>query len=157
MSARKQVVLTTSSMPAPAAASQPAQGRPMREGSPFVACPEHAPTGAPERTLVIAEKRSVGRTIAQFLGCRADHGSWIGGERYDVTWAQGHLLRLLMPDEYADRPQWRERGVGALPIIPPADGWRWEVSRERGADTQFQVVAGLFASGRYSCGSPRYL
>ena len=136
---------------APSATGTQAQARPMREGSPFVACPEQAPAGAPERTLVIAEKRSVGRTIAQFLGCRADHGSWIGGERYDVTWAQGHLLRLLMPDEYTDRPQWRERGAGALPIIPPADGWRWEVSRERGADAQFQVVAGLLASGRYSC------
>lgn len=127
------------------------QGRPMREGSPCVECPEAAPAGAPARTLVIAEKRSVGRTIAQFLGCRADHGSWIGGQEYDVTWAQGHLLRLLMPDEYEDRPQWRERGAAALPIIPPADGWRWEVSRERGADAQFQVVAGLLASGSYGC------
>ena len=108
-----------------------------------------APAKAP-KTLVIAEKRSVGRTIAAFLGCRADHGSWIGGEQFDVTWAQGHLLRLLMPDEYDDHPEWRERGTSALPIIPPADGWRWEVSRERGADAQFQVVAGLLQSGAYN-------
>lgn len=104
----------------------------------------------PTKTLVIAEKRSVGRTIATFLGCRADHGSWIGGDAYDVTWAQGHLLRLLMPDEYDDHPEWRERGTAALPIIPSADGWRWAVSRERGADAQYQVVAGLLASGSYA-------
>ena len=108
-----------------------------------------AAPATPAKTLVIAEKRSVGRTIAGFLGCRADHGSWIGGAQFDVTWAQGHLLRLLMPDEYDDHPEWRERGTSALPIIPPADGWRWEVSRERGADAQFQVVAGLLQSGAY--------
>lgn len=113
------------------------------------ACPSPAAPGA-SKTLVIAEKRSVGRTIAAFLGCRSDHGSWIGGTDYDVTWAQGHLLRLLMPDEYDDHPEWRERGTAALPIIPPADGWRWEVSRERGADAQFQVVAGLLGSGAYA-------
>ena len=107
-------------------------------------------SSSPTKTLVIAEKRSVGRTIATFLGCRADHGSWIGGKQFDVTWAQGHLLRLLMPDEYDDHPEWRERGTAALPIIPPADGWRWEISRERGADAQFQVVAGLLQSGSYT-------
>ncbi len=102
------------------------------------------------KTLVIAEKRSVGKTIAAFLGCRVDRGGWVEGPEFDVTWAQGHLLRLLMPDEYDDQPRWRERGADALPIVPPADGWRWEVSRERGADVQFQVVAGLLASGSYA-------
>ena len=102
-----------------------------------------------EKTLVIAEKRSVGRTIAAFLGCRADHGSWIGGDAYDVTWAQGHLLRLLMPDEYEEHEEWRSRDVRVLPLVPDADGWRWEVSRERGADAQYEALASLVASGRY--------
>ena len=66
------------------------------------------------KTLVIAEKRSVGKTIAAFLGCRADRGGWVEGPKFDVTWAQGHLLRLLMPDEYDDQPRWRERGADAL-------------------------------------------
>ncbi len=108
-----------------------------------------SPQAAPRKTLVIAEKRSVGRTVARFLGCRADHGTWIGGERYDVTWAQGHLLRLLMPEEYENRPAWRERGTAALPVVPNADEWRWQVSRERGADAQFEAVASLLASGAY--------
>lgn len=102
-----------------------------------------------EKTLVIAEKRSVGRTIAAFLGCRADHGSWIGGDAYDVTWAQGHLLRLLMPDEYGEHEEWRSRDVHVLPLVPDADGWRWEVSRERGADAQYEALASLVGSGAY--------
>ena len=109
-----------------------------------------APADAPGKTLVIAEKRSVGRTLAQFLGCRSDHGGWIGGARYDVTWAQGHLLRLLMPEEYEGRPAWRERGTAALPLVPAVDEWRWQVSRERGADAQYGVVASLLGSGAYT-------
>lgn len=117
------------------------------------ACPQQAapaPGQPAGKTLVIAEKRSVGRTIAAFLGSRDDRGSWIAGPQYDVTWAQGHLLRLLMPDEYEAFPQWRERGTAALPIIPPANGWRWQVSAERGADAQFQTVARLLAEGGYA-------
>ena len=109
-----------------------------------------APADAPGKTLVIAEKRSVGRTLAQFLGCRSDHGGWIGGARYDVTWAQGHLLRLLMPEEYEGRPAWHERGTAALPLVPAVDEWRWQVSRERGADAQYGVVASLLGSGAYA-------
>lgn len=101
------------------------------------------------KTLVIAEKRSVGKTIARFLGCRADRGTWVEGERYDVTWAQGHLLRLLMPEEYEGREAWKTRGVGALPLVPAADEWRWQVSRERGADVQFRAVETLVKSGAY--------
>ncbi|MEE8715932.1 MAG: DNA topoisomerase [Coriobacteriales bacterium] len=121
------------------------------DGASPVATPGAAvrPAGGGAKTLVIAEKRSVGRTIAAFLGCGADHGSWVGGERFDVTWAQGHLLRLLMPDEYAEHPDWRERGTAALPLIPAPNGWRWEVSSERGAAEQYRVVEGLVRSGAY--------
>ncbi len=103
----------------------------------------------PAKTLVIAEKRSVGKTLAAFLGCRADKGAWVEGEHFDVTWAQGHLLRLLMPDEYPDHPEWRTKGSAALPIIPQDTEWRWAVSQERGANAQFAAVAELVASGRY--------
>lgn len=106
--------------------------------------------GPSDKTLVIAEKRSVGRTLAAFLGCRRDRGSWIEGDRFDVTWAQGHLLRLLMPDEYGEFPAWRTRDVNVLPLIPPADGWRWQVSHERGANEQYEALAGLVNSGAYA-------
>lgn len=111
--------------------------------------PEATVPAIGEKTLVIAEKRSVGRAIAAFLGCRAERGGWIEGDACDVTWAQGHLLRLLMPDEYEEHAEWRSRDVHVLPLVPDADGWRWQVSRERGADAQYQVLESLVKSGRY--------
>jgi len=129
----------------PAPQSGPAAPRP---AAPQPAAPQAQPV--PAKTLVIAEKRSVGRTLAAFLGCTRDHGSWIEGPQHDVTWAQGHLLRLLMPDEYEEYPLWRTHDVNALPLVPPADGWRWQVSRERGADAQFEALAGLVNSGCYA-------
>ena len=57
-----------------------------------------------KKTLVIAEKRTVGKVLARHLGCKKDHGAWIEGEAYDVVWAQGHLMRLLLPEEYRDHP-----------------------------------------------------
>ncbi len=137
---------------APAAAVAPS-GAPSSISAPAPSA-EVAPTGSssgalPAKTLVIAEKRSVGKTLAAFLGCRHDRGAWVEGDRFDVTWAQGHLLRLLMPDEYAEHEEWRAKGSASLPIIPAADGWRWQVSQERGANAQFNAVAELVGSGRY--------
>ena len=61
----------------PASASQPGS-----LGQPFA--PTAGQPAVPAKTLVIAEKRSVGRTLAAFLGCRRDRGQWIEGERYDA-------------------------------------------------------------------------
>ena len=32
-----------------------------------------------KKTLVIAEKRTVGKVLARHLGCKNDHGTWIEG------------------------------------------------------------------------------
>ncbi len=138
-----------SEMPNLPASGEPT-GMPQGSGAPHAGHGGEAGTAPTGKTLVIAEKRSVGRTLAAFLGCHADRGGWIEGERCDVTWAQGHLLRMLMPDEYEEHPEWRERDVHALPIVPDADGWRWRVSAERGADAQYAVLAQLVGSGRYA-------
>ena len=135
-----------SEMPNLPASGEPT-GMPQGSGAPHAGHGGEAGTAPTGKTLVIAEKRSVGRTLAAFLGCHADRGGWIEGERCDVTWAQGHLLRMLMPDEYEEHPEWRERDVHALPIVPDADGWRWRVSAERGADAQYAVLAQLVGSG----------
>ena len=43
------------------------------------------------KTLVIAEKPSVGRDIARVLQCTRNSQGALEGEKYIVTWALGHL------------------------------------------------------------------
>lgn len=92
--------------------------------------------------LIIAEKHSVGQAIAQALDGRV--------EKYDgymqvgddlVTWAQGHLVDLAAPDEYNDH-DWGKWSLDTLPI-DPTPAWQWKVSREKSADRQYKVIAGL--------------
>ena len=68
------------------------------------------------KILVIAEKPSVGRDIARVLGCKEKADGCITGERYIVTWAMGHLVELLMPEDYDDK--YKKWSLDDLPIIP---------------------------------------
>ncbi len=69
------------------------------------------------KTLVIAEKPSVGRDLARVLeGPFAKHDGWLEGPQHVITWAVGHLVQLAEPDEYDDRfKKWR---MADLPIVP---------------------------------------
>ena len=68
------------------------------------------------KTLIIAEKPSVGRDIARVLGCRKTTKSHIEGDKYIVSWAMGHLVELADPG--AHDPLYREWKAEHLPIIP---------------------------------------
>lgn len=92
--------------------------------------------------LIIAEKHSVGQAIAQALGGHAEkHDGYIEVGVDLVTWAQGHLVDLAAPDEYKNH-DWGKWSLDTLPIDPTPD-WQWKVSRDKGADRQCKVVAGL--------------
>ncbi len=69
------------------------------------------------KTLVIAEKPSVGRDLARVLpGPFAKQEGWLEADDYVVTWAVGHLVQLAEPDEYdAKYKRWR---MPDLPIVP---------------------------------------
>ena len=68
------------------------------------------------RTIVVAEKPSVGRDIARVLGCRDSGKGCLIGADYTVTWAIGHLVTLCEPDELDERyKKWR---AADLPILP---------------------------------------
>jgi DNA topoisomerase-3 len=70
------------------------------------------------KTLVIAEKPSVGRDLARVLpGPFAKHDEgWLEAPDYVVTWAVGHLVQLAEPDDYdAKYKRWR---MPDLPIVP---------------------------------------
>ncbi|WP_033500581.1 DNA topoisomerase, partial [Bifidobacterium catenulatum] len=96
--------------------------------------------------LIIAEKHSVGQAIAQAFGGHAEkHDGYIEVGDDLVTWAQGHLVDLAAPDEYQGH-DWGRWSLDTLPIDPTPD-WQWKVSREKGADRQYKIVAGLMRRG----------
>ncbi|MDY5913320.1 MAG: DNA topoisomerase III [Inconstantimicrobium porci] len=68
------------------------------------------------KTLVLAEKPSVGRDLAKVLKCSNNKGSYIEGNKYVVTWALGHLVGLMDPEGYGDvYKTWR---METLPMLP---------------------------------------
>ncbi len=92
------------------------------------------------RTLVLAEKPSVARDIAQVLGARERREGYIVGERHVVTWAIGHLVGLAEPAEMD--PRWKSWRMELLPMVPPE--WSLVVGKE--TRPQFEIVKKLLRS-----------
>ena len=66
--------------------------------------------------VIVAEKPSVGRDIARVLGASQRGDGCLMGKGYIVTWALGHLVSLMEPDELDERyRRWR---MDDLPILP---------------------------------------
>ena len=71
------------------------------------------------KTLVIAEKPSVGRDLAGALpGKFSKHEGYLESDEYVITWAVGHLVELAQPEEYDER--WKKWRMADLPIVPDA-------------------------------------
>jgi DNA topoisomerase-3 len=69
------------------------------------------------KTLVIAEKPSVGRDLTRVLpGAFAKHEGYLESDSHIVTWAVGHLVQLAEPDEYD--PKYKKWRMADLPIVP---------------------------------------
>ena len=68
------------------------------------------------KSLVIAEKPSVGRDIARVLHCNQKGNGSLEGKDYVVTWALGHLVTLADPEEYDKK--YIKWDMGTLPMMP---------------------------------------
>ena len=74
--------------------------------------------------LIIAEKPSLGRTIAEALGSGRKGNGCILGNNWTITWAFGHMYEQAMPDSYlAENVPTTQKGTKVwrledLPIIP---------------------------------------
>ena len=68
------------------------------------------------KSLVIAEKPSVGRDIARVLHCTQKGNGSLEGKDYVVTWALGHLVTLADPEEYDKK--YIKWDMGTLPMMP---------------------------------------
>jgi DNA topoisomerase-3 len=88
------------------------------------------------KTLVIAEKPSVGNDFTSVLGGPFEkHEGYLEGPEHVITWAVGHLVQLADPEEYdAKFKKWR---MADLPIVP--DSFRLVVRDER-SKKQMNVV-----------------
>ncbi|KHD36540.1 DNA topoisomerase III [Clostridium acetobutylicum] len=89
------------------------------------------------KILVISEKPSVGRDIANVLGCKTRGEGCLIGAKYIVTWAVGHLVTLWEPEEYnAIYKKWR---FDTLPIIPQV----MKIKPIDGTKKQFNIIKKL--------------
>jgi len=91
------------------------------------------------KTLVIAEKPSVGRDLARVLpGAFAKHEGFLESGGHIMTWAVGHLVQLAEPDEYD--PKYKKWRMADLPIVP---GEFRLVVRDERSKKQFGVISKL--------------
>ncbi|MGW7810570.1 DNA topoisomerase III [Staphylococcus xylosus] len=68
------------------------------------------------KSLIIAEKPSVGRDIANTLNINEKRNGYFENNKYIVTWALGHLVTNATPEQYdKNYKEWR---LNDLPIIP---------------------------------------
>lgn len=89
------------------------------------------------KSLVLAEKPSVGRELARVLGCKRGGEGYLEGDRYIVTWALGHLVTLADPDVYEKK--WEKWDMEDLPMLP--QNMKLVVIPQTGR--QFRIVQGL--------------
>lgn len=86
------------------------------------------------KTLVIAEKPSVGRDIAGVLQCTRSNQGALEGENYIVTWALGHLVTLADPEGYD--PKYKAWNAEDLPMMPQ----HFKLVVIKQTHRQFQIV-----------------
>ncbi len=89
------------------------------------------------KTIVLAEKPSVGKELARVLGCATKRKGYIEGRDYVVTWALGHLVTLAEPHVYDNKlKQWR---MEDLPMLP--EKMKLQVIKQ--SSHQFRIVRDL--------------
>lgn len=86
------------------------------------------------KSLVLAEKPSVARDIANVLNCHKKGNGFIEGDKYIVTWALGHLVTLADPESYDVK--YKSWNLEDLPMLP--DRLNLTVIKQTGK--QFQAV-----------------
>ena len=90
--------------------------------------------------LVVAEKPSVARDLANALGRHRREKGALVGDGWTVTWAIGHLAELAPPDAYGEEyKKWR---METLPIVPG----KFKVKVNAKTREQFGVVKSLMRS-----------
>jgi DNA topoisomerase-3 len=87
--------------------------------------------------LIIAEKPSMARSIADALGSGHSGNGFITCGATTVTWCAGHLLEPLKPEDYSNGAFIRRED---LPVIPAT--WKYQ-PRDKRAKDQLKVIQSL--------------
>ncbi|MGJ8653246.1 MAG: DNA topoisomerase 3 [Opitutaceae bacterium] len=90
--------------------------------------------------VVLAEKPSVARDIAKFLGATSQGKGFLKNDEWTVTWAFGHMVELQEPEEY--NPKWKAWRLSNLPIIPPE--FKLRTRKDSSAHEQLLTIKRLF-------------
>lgn len=97
--------------------------------------------------VIIAEKPSVARNIAEAVGAKGRRDGYFEGGEYLVTWAFGHLLELLDAKEYDEKmASWR---MDHYPFIPESFQYRVKSDSQNrkvvdeGAKKQMTIIESL--------------
>lgn len=92
------------------------------------------------RTLVVTEKPSVAKSIADALGISRKKNGCYENAEYTVAWCIGHLVGPAPPERYGEK--WKKWSLESLPVLPGQ--WKYEVKKE--AEGHYSILAGLFSS-----------
>ena len=94
--------------------------------------------------LVIAEKPSVARSIAEVLGADNRQDGYFEGNDYLVSWCVGHLIELAQPESYGEK--WKKWTYESLPVNP----LRFEYEIKEDTKEQYVVLYELMHDTRVS-------
>ena len=101
----------------------------------------------PLKKVIIAEKPSVAKNIADALNVKSRRDGYFEGEDYIITWAFGHLLQLFDAKDYDETMKnWR---MERFPFIPEEFKYKVKVdgkdrkSIDRGAEKQLNLIKSL--------------
>lgn len=90
--------------------------------------------------LILAEKPSVAKTIASFLGAKTRHDGYFEGNGYIVTYAVGHLVGLYDMKDYDKDKYSGSWKLSNFPFIPQ-DKFKFKVDSSK--KKQFDIVKKL--------------
>ena len=90
--------------------------------------------------LILAEKPSVAKTIASFLGAKVKHDGYFEGNGYIVTYAVGHLVGLYDMKDYDKDKYSGSWKINNFPFIP-VDKFKFKVDDSK--KKQFNIIKSL--------------
>ena len=92
--------------------------------------------------LVIAEKPSVAKSIADVLNVTEKKSGYFQNDNYIVSWCIGHLLSLATPEYYGQQYADKSWKFDTLPIVPS----QWKFQLNPSTKAQFDILKNLINS-----------